>query len=139
MGLVLHVPIIEVPTWSALEILLKQLKDKTNDNTLQILLADASDAAILYNKVNLTKSSIIVLGSEAGGLSDDARKICQNWGIMAGKSGAVNGNSGTVGENFSGLGQYIKIPMSNKVESLNAAIAGSIILSEVVRQRESLL
>ena len=132
MGLVLHVPIVEVPTWSALEVLLKQLKDKTIDNTLQILLADASDEAILYNKANLTQSTIIVLGSEAGGLSDDARKICQNWGMTTGKSGVVAAK-------YCGVGQYIKIPMNNKVESLNAAIAGSIILSEVVRQRETLL
>jgi TrmH family RNA methyltransferase len=51
-----------------------------------------------------------VIGSEAEGASEQARKLAT---------------------------QKISIPMAGHVESLNAGVAGSVLLFEVVRQRSN--
>jgi TrmH family RNA methyltransferase len=50
----------------------------------------------------------LIVGGEAEGASADARKLAS---------------------------QKIKIPMAGKTESLNAAVAGSLLMFEVTRQR----
>ena len=50
----------------------------------------------------------LIIGGEADGASDEARKLAS---------------------------QKISIPMSGNVESLNAGVAGSVLMFEVVRQR----
>jgi TrmH family RNA methyltransferase len=52
----------------------------------------------------------LIVGSEAEGASDDARKLAS---------------------------QKISIPMSGEMESLNAGVAGSVLMFEVVRQRSN--
>lgn len=67
-------------------------------------------ASLPYDAVDWCRGCAIIVGHEDHGLSDDARR----WG-----KGVV------------------AIPMERGVESLNAAVSGSILLYEVVRQRRS--
>lgn len=61
-----------------------------------------------YDEVTYEDRCAIMIGNEANGLSDDSSK-CSS--------------------------KYIKIPMMGKVESLNAAVATSILMYEIYRQR----
>jgi TrmH family RNA methyltransferase len=61
-------------------------------------------------ETDLRKPLALVIGSEAEGASDDARKLAT---------------------------QKISIPMSGNVESLNAGVAGSVLMFEVVRRRSN--
>lgn len=61
-----------------------------------------------YDAVDWTRPSAIILGSEATGISDRAA---------------------------SELTGHVSIPMRGEVESLNAAVAGAVILFEAARQR----
>lgn len=71
-----------------------------------IYVADAQ-AELTYDQVNWTHPAVLILGSEAAGPSPAARR----------------------------LGRPIAIPMAGGTESLNAAIAGAVILFEAARQR----
>lgn len=59
-------------------------------------------------EMNLSKSVALIVGNEAEGASESARKL-------------ANGK--------------ISIPMSGETESLNAGVAGSVLMFEVLRQR----
>lgn len=59
-------------------------------------------------ETDLTKPIALIVGSEAEGVSDNARKV-------------ANGK--------------ISIPMKGETESLNAGVAGSVLMFEVIRQR----
>lgn len=59
-------------------------------------------------EIDLSKPLAIIIGGEAEGASEQARKIAN---------------------------QQISIPMAGNVESLNAGAAGSVLMFEVVRQR----
>lgn len=74
----------------------------------QILVADS--AAADYADLDLTQRTAIIIGNEAHGPSAAARKLATH---------------------------NIRIPMYNGVESLNAAIAASVLLFESVRQRKA--
>ncbi len=73
---------------------------------LQVFLADMNGESCW--EMDLRQSLGLVIGNEAEGASEEARKL-------------ANGR--------------IKIPMAGKTESLNAAIAGSLLMFEVTRQR----
>ncbi len=75
--------------------------------THQVVLADA-DATIDYASLDLTIRTAIIIGNEAHGPSAPARRLATH---------------------------PVRIPMYNDVESLNAAIAASVLLFESVRQR----
>ena len=72
------------------------------------ILASESKASRTYDSYDLTQRTALLIGNEAHGISTEARELVTD---MAG------------------------IPMWNKVESLNAAIAASVILFEAARQR----
>jgi len=75
---------------------------------LNVWLADTeTQGAARYDEVNWTRPSAIIIGGEAEGPSDEGRALAE---------GAVF------------------IPMPGGSESLNAAVAGSVILFEAVRQ-----
>jgi RNA methyltransferase, TrmH family len=78
--------------------------------TERLFCTDAS-AARDYDEVDWNQSSAIIVSNEAHGLSVDARAVCAHSG------GAV------------------RIPMLGNSESLNAAVAGSLIMFEAARQR----
>lgn len=75
----------------------------------RVVLATA-DGALRCDQVDLTLPSLFLLGSEAFGVSDEAAKLAD---------------------------LRVRIPMTGLAESLNAAIAGSVLLYESLRQRHS--
>lgn len=74
------------------------------------LFCTEKDAKLAYDRVDWTQSSAIVISNEAHGLSAEASESCRE-------------------------GENISIPMLAETESLNAAIAGAIIMFEAARQR----
>lgn len=80
---------------------------KAQTNGLEIYLADMDGQACWTT--DLRKPLALIIGSEAEGASDEARRLAT---------------------------QKICIPMAGKVESLNAGVAGSVLMFEVVRQRK---
>lgn len=73
---------------------------------LQVYLADMKGQSCW--EVDLSQPLVLIVGGEAEGASEQARKLTNT---------------------------IVKIPMAGKTESLNAAVAGSILMFEVVRQR----
>jgi len=73
----------------------------------QVYAADA-EAHMPYFAADWRQPSALIIGNEAHGLSEDARVLA---------------------------GSPISIPMQGRAESLNAAVAGSVILFEALRQR----
>ena len=100
MGLCIKMPILECE-WENMPDLSKY----------QILLADVDETAITYDKVDMKKPTVIVIGNEANGISKEALAI----------TNAIK----------------VKIPMTRNLESLNAAVAASIIISEASKQRHN--
>lgn len=103
MGAHFRLPIHQM-TWQEIDLLCH-----SRGRNISILLSDAEKGESCY-ETNLRKPVAIAVGSEAEGVSAEAKKYANGW---------------------------IKIPMPGKSESLNAAIAASILLFEVVRQRQS--
>jgi TrmH family RNA methyltransferase len=66
------------------------------------------EATMPYYAANWRQPSALIVGNEARGLSEEARSLA---------------------------GKLIGIPMRGRAESLNAAVAGSVILFEALRQR----
>lgn len=81
---------------------------KEKTNSLQIFLAD------MYGKscweTDLRQPLALIVGGEAEGAGEEARNIAA---------------------------QKISIPMAGNVESLNAGVAGSVLMFEVIRQRSN--
>ena len=75
----------------------------------QVLLAEAG-ATKPYDAFDLTQRTALIVGNEAHGVSQEAERLATD---------------------------RLAIPMWNKVESLNAAIASSVILFEAARQRRA--
>jgi TrmH family RNA methyltransferase len=75
--------------------------------SVHVLLADVR-AERAYYEVDWTRPSALIIGGEAHGASQEARELAVDT---------------------------IAIPMPGEAESLNAAVAASVILFEVVRQR----
>ncbi len=73
---------------------------------LQVFLADMDGQSCW--EVDLRQPLALIIGGEAEGASESARKL---------------------------VNHKIKIPMSGNIESLNAGVAGSVLMFEVVRQR----
>lgn len=73
---------------------------------LQVLVADMEGKSCW--EMDLKQSLALIVGGEAEGASEQARKLAT---------------------------QKISIPMAGNVESLNAGVAGSVLMFEVVRQR----
>jgi len=74
---------------------------------LQVFLADMDGPSCW--ETDLRQPVVLIIGSEAEGASESARKLAS---------------------------QKISIPMSGRIESLNAGVAGSVLMFEVVRQRK---
>ncbi len=85
---------------------------KARTANLKIYLADAEYGirTTQYDLVDWTQPCALIVCSEAEGASDSAKALAQ---------------------------ESVYIPMQRNVESLNAAVAGSIILFEAVRQRKT--
>jgi RNA methyltransferase, TrmH family len=69
----------------------------------------AANGDLPYTAADWTQPSALIVGSEASGASQDATQLAA---------------------------KRISIPLSREVESLNAAVAASVILFEAKRQRD---
>jgi TrmH family RNA methyltransferase len=83
-----------------------EIEQFTKSANLQIYLADMDGTSCW--ETDLRQPLALIVGGEAEGASEHARKL-------------ANGQ--------------IRIPMVGKIESLNAGVAGSVLMFEVVRQR----
>jgi TrmH family RNA methyltransferase len=73
-----------------------------------VMVGAARDAPLAYDAFDWTRGTALVIGNEAGGLSDEARAACA---------------------------ALVAIPLRPPVESLNAAVAAAVIMYEAARQR----
>lgn len=83
----------------------QKLKELSNE--FQLIGGALGENAVDYRVPDLKKPTIIVVGNEANGISDEVMKLCQ----------------------------CVKIPIIGKAESLNAGVAAAILMYEVLRQR----
>ncbi len=86
---------------------LPELLDALSDRGIKSYAAHL-DGKNTYDKENYRSGSAILIGNEGNGLRDEVAKRADIW---------------------------VRIPMQGQVESLNAAIAASILMFEVYRQR----
>jgi len=75
----------------------------------QIIAADFNESAVDYRKVDFTRPTVLVMGAEIEGVSDNV---------------------------LSEVDQSIIVPMMGMVESFNVSVACAVILSEAQRQRQ---
>ena len=81
---------------------------KIQTKDMQILLADMGGTSCW--ETDLRKPLALIIGGEAEGASDEAQRLAP---------------------------QKMSIPMAGNVESLNAGVAGSVLMFEVIRQRSN--
>ncbi len=86
----------------------EEIEQMSKSANLQIYLADMNGTSCW--EANLRQPLALIVGGEAEGASEEARRLAN---------------------------QQISIPMMGKVESLNAGVAGSVLMFEVVRQRKN--
>lgn len=127
----------------------------------QIILADGSDDNTHYDSINyINKHTILVIGSEAHGISQEATTLMQTITDTDTSTNTDTTSTTEIAEIFTNgthknamnitteMPQIaptitesslikVKIPMSRSLESFNAAVAGSIILAEIHRQKRS--
>ena len=86
---------------------LMDLMEDFKNNNVKTLAAHLKGTSTPY-KVDMTTACAVIIGNEANGLSDEISEIASD---------------------------LVKIPMPGKAESMNAGIAGGILIYEAVRQR----
>lgn len=118
MGMGLNLPIVE-QNWKTL--LSNENEEKSMMNKMgisfsreegdkpEVFIADGDESAIPYFEADFTKPCVLIIGSEANGVSEQALQM----------------------ENA----KKIYIPATRKLESFNAAMASAILLGEASRQR----
>lgn len=107
MGVHFRLPIYPESSWDKIQQDLATLGVEP-----QQIFATEADANRAYDEVDWRVASALIVSNEAHGLSDEARRMSQS--------------SGT-----------ISIPMAGGTESLNAGIAGAVVLFEAARQRRA--
>ena len=86
---------------------LMELMEDFKNNNVKTLAAHLKGTSTPY-KVDMTTACAVIIGNEANGLSDEISEMASD---------------------------LVKIPMPGKAESMNAGIAGGILIYEAVRQR----
>ena len=86
---------------------LMDLMEDFKNNNVKTLAANLKGTSTPY-KVDMTTACAVIIGNEANGLSDEISEMASD---------------------------LVKIPMPGKAESMNAGIAGGILIYEAVRQR----
>lgn len=86
---------------------LMNLMEDFKNNNVKTLAAHLKGTSTPY-KVDMTTACAVIIGNEANGLSDEISEMASD---------------------------LVKIPMPGKAESMNAGIAGGILIYEAVRQR----
>ena len=102
MGSFFHTPIIS----GAQSGLLEDVKKLG----FSVICGALGENTVNYTSVDMTKPTVIVIGNEANGVSDEVMSMCD---------------------------QCVKIPIYGSAESLNAGVAAAIIMYEAARQREN--
>ncbi len=97
--------IFHLPIYRNLNLI--DLMEDFKDNNVKTLAAHLKGTSTLY-KVDMTTACAVIIGNEANGLSDEISEMASD---------------------------LVKIPMPGKAESMNAGIAGGILIYEAVRQR----
>ncbi len=86
---------------------LAEIMENFKNNNVKTLAAHLKGTSTPY-KIDMTTACAVIIGNEANGLSDEISEMASD---------------------------LVKIPMPGKAESMNAGIAGSILIYEAVRQR----
>ena len=97
--------IFHLPIYRNLNLI--DLMEDFKNNNVKTLAAHLKGTSTPY-KVDMTTACAVIIGNEANGLSDEISEIASD---------------------------LVKIPMPGKAESMNAGIAGGILIYEAVRQR----
>lgn len=105
MGGAFRVPIVSADSWA-------ELRAELARGGLRVCAADGGVGAAEYTAVDWRRPSAVVIGNEANGLSAEVRADVASGAVAA-----------------------VSIPMAAGLESLNAAMAGTVLLSECARQR----
>jgi len=84
---------------------MEQLREWVQQHALLVVGA-SPDGTVAYDRVHYTHPTVLVLGEERRGLTEDQRALCQ---------------------------QIVRIPMLSGADSLNLGVAGSLLMYEVVR------
>ena len=100
MGSLFHLPVVQVD--EAVEAI-GYLKDRKVK-----VIATAADAKKSYFEADFSKPSVILVGNEGAGLSDEVVKLADDM---------------------------VSIPMPGKAESLNVGVSTAVVLYEALRQR----
>uniref|UniRef100_A0A7R9YBL7 RNA 2-O ribose methyltransferase substrate binding domain-containing protein n=1 Tax=Pinguiococcus pyrenoidosus TaxID=172671 RepID=A0A7R9YBL7_9STRA len=132
MGGAFHIPLCFAPAWSDVA---AYLREECKWDSAGVYAADASHASARdYWDVDWTQGNhVICVGSEAHGLSSELAALMPKRS-QAGHGGDMD-NPTADQSLLEPVILPIQVPMVASADSLNAAIAGSIILSEVQRQR----
>jgi len=116
MGGAFHVPVFQAASWSEASSL---LDSQLSLGSFEILVADSVEnpSSIPYDEMSFVtdKKQLIAIGSEAHGLSQSLRQLQSD-----------------------GFAQSLFIPLAENTESLNAAVAASILMAEAARQRRKM-
>ncbi|MFZ5855503.1 MAG: TrmH family RNA methyltransferase [Chloroflexota bacterium] len=114
MGAHFRLPIISMG-WEEIGRVSESANQRVSESTSQRVSESASRRVMVADmdgescwETDLRQPLMLIVGGEAEGASEAARKLAS---------------------------QRIKIPMAGKTESLNAAVAGSVLMFEVMRQR----
>ncbi|MFZ5857671.1 MAG: TrmH family RNA methyltransferase [Chloroflexota bacterium] len=106
MGAHFRLPIVSMG-WEEIGRISETANQRVNESAnLRVMVADMEGESCW--EVDLRQPLALIVGGEAEGASEAAQKLAS---------------------------QRIKIPMAGKTESLNAAVAGSVLMFEVMRQR----
>ncbi|CAN0418488.1 unnamed protein product [Ascophyllum nodosum] len=104
MGASFRIPALRLETWD-------EVLELMRSRGVRMYAADGG-AILSHFDANWTLPSALVVGAEARGLGDDARRGLERGDILG-----------------------VSVPLDGDVESLNAAVAGAIVLGEAQRQR----
>lgn len=114
MGAHFRLPIREL-TW-------EEIGQFCKSANLQIYVADMNGKSCW--ETDLSQPLALIIGSETEGASNETRKLASEQMSQL-----------TIGQAGRPADWRICIPMSGNVESLNAGVAGSVLMFEIVRQR----
>jgi TrmH family RNA methyltransferase len=108
MGAHFRLPVYDERDWSSIESDLESIGISNGR-----LFGTEGAAALIYDLVDWTQPSALIISNEAHGLSGEARALLEKGG------------------------ETVSVPMLGGTESLNASIAAAVILFEAARQRRN--
>jgi tRNA G18 (ribose-2'-O)-methylase SpoU len=122
MGSICHFPVVQLP-WHEVTKFLKLLNSNAGHEGIGVALLSSvldsgkeSIAAVEYHKYDFCRSCVVVVGNEAHGIGSEATNLKYHIG-----------DAGSMASVF--------IPMERTLESLNAAVAGAVVMAEIQKQR----